>query len=85
VSQFYEWLPWVDGKLADVPKDPAARKEWLKTFMARPISLDIRASLIKWYGPEKGNAVQHAEAFEICEYGAQPSSARLKQIFPMLR
>ena len=22
VSQFYEWLPWVDGKLNEVPKDP---------------------------------------------------------------
>src|SRR5260370_34303615 len=29
VSQFYEWLPWVDGKLDEVPKDPLARKEWL--------------------------------------------------------
>jgi len=28
--------------------------------------------------------VQHAEAFEVCEYGAQPDEARLKQIFPML-
>src|SRR5580700_4509841 len=29
-SQFYEWLPWVDGKLEDVPKDPSERKAWLK-------------------------------------------------------
>jgi LmbE family N-acetylglucosaminyl deacetylase len=86
VSQFYEWLPWVDGKLADVPKDPAARKEWLKAgFVGRPVTLpDVRAALVKWYGPEKGNAVQHAEAFEVCEYGAQPDDTRLKQIFPML-
>jgi LmbE family N-acetylglucosaminyl deacetylase len=86
VSQFYEWLPWVDGKLADVPKDAAARKEWLKTgFVNRPITPAVRASLVKWYGPEKGNAVQHAEAFELCEYGAQPDEARLKNIFPMAR
>ena len=26
VSQVYEWLPWVGGKLDAVPKDPAARK-----------------------------------------------------------
>src|SRR6202162_160488 len=26
VSQFYEWLPWVDGKLEDVPKDAGARR-----------------------------------------------------------
>src|SRR5712691_5239087 len=28
-SQFYEWLPWVDGRLDQVPKDPAERKKWL--------------------------------------------------------
>src|SRR6266852_6167919 len=28
-SQFYEWLPWVDGRLDEVPKDPGARKKWL--------------------------------------------------------
>jgi LmbE family N-acetylglucosaminyl deacetylase len=85
VSQFYEWLPWVDGKLAEVPTDKVARKEWLKTgFVARPATPDVRAALVKWYGAEKGNAAKHAEAFEICEYGAQPNAARLKQIFPML-
>ena len=85
VSQFYEWLPWVDGKLEDVPKDVTARKEWLKTgFVARPVTPDVRAALVKWYGVEKGNAVRHAEAFEVCEYGTQPDAARLKQIFPML-
>src|SRR5947208_7539191 len=26
VSQFYEWLPWVDGQSADGPKAPAERK-----------------------------------------------------------
>ena len=30
VSQFYEWLPWVDGTLEKVPKGAADRKRWLK-------------------------------------------------------
>jgi hypothetical protein len=85
VSQVYEWLPWVDGKLGDVPNDTVARKVWLRnTWLERSINPNVRAALVKWYGPEKGNAVQHAEAFEICEYGTQPDEARLKQIFPML-
>jgi hypothetical protein len=50
----------------------------------KPIAPDVRAALVKWYGPDKGNSAQHAEAFEVCEYGAQPDEARLKQIFPML-
>jgi len=28
-SQFYEWLPWLDGRLGHVPRDPAERKVWL--------------------------------------------------------
>ena len=86
VSQFYEWLPWVDGKLADVPKDPAQRKVWLKhTRGDRAIGPAVRASLVTWYGPDKGSAAKYYEAFEICEYGAQPDQARIRQLFPMLR
>ena len=29
VSQFYEWLPWLDGRLAEVPAGAAERKAWL--------------------------------------------------------
>lgn len=85
VSQFYEWLPWVDGKLSEVPKDPAERKAWLKRTRTKEIDAPVRASLVKWYGPEKGNAAHYYEAFEICEYGAQPDEARIRQLFPMLR
>ncbi len=85
VSQFYEWLPWVDGKLQEVPSDPAERKVWLKHNWTAKITPPVRASLVKWYGPQKGNAVKYYEAFEICEYGAQPDDARIRQLFPMLR
>ncbi len=44
----------------------------------------VRAALVKWYGPEKGSAVQHAEAFEICEYGARPDEALIRKLFPFL-
>ena len=84
VSQFYEWLPWVDGRLAEVPKDHTLRKEWLKKERTREPSPAVRAALVKWYGPEVGNATKYYEAFEICEYGAQPDEARIRQLFPML-
>ena len=44
----------------------------------------MRAALVKWYGPERGNKIQHAEAFEVCEYGRRPKEADLKALFPML-
>lgn len=85
VSQFYEWLPWVDGKLSEVPKDPADRKAWLKRTRNHPPSPAVREALVKWYGPEKGNAAKYYEAFEICEYGARPDERRIRELFPMLR
>ena len=84
VSQFYEWLPWVAGTLAEVPKEAAERKAWLKRTRTREAAPAVRASLVKWYGAEKGNAAKYYEAFEICEYGAQPDEARIRQLFPML-
>jgi LmbE family N-acetylglucosaminyl deacetylase len=84
VSQFYEWLPWVDGKFDEVPKDHVERKAWLKRTRTHAIKPEVRAALVKWYGPEKGGSAQYYEAFEICEYGARPNEARIRQLFPML-
>jgi hypothetical protein len=85
VSQMYEWLPWVDRKLEDVPKDPAARRRWLHETRAPRPTAAVRAALVKWYGAEKGNAVRYAEAFEICEYGARPDETVIRKLFPFLR
>jgi len=84
VSQVYEWLPWVDGALDSVPKDPAARKQWLAGARGNEPTPAVRQALEKWYGEERGAAIRHAEAFEICEYGRQPSEADLRALFPML-
>jgi len=82
VSQFYEWLPWVDGALDTVPKEPAARLAWLQQWRSfRPLNDDVKAALRKWYGP-KADAVKNAEAFEVCEYGRRPSEADLRRLFP---
>lgn len=87
VSQFYEWLPWVDGRLEEVPKDPAERRKWLAGSAGRRRGMTpaIRAALEKWYGPQRGAAVRHAEAFEICEYGRRPADAEIRDLFPMLK
>ncbi len=86
VSQFYEWLAWVDGRLEEVPKEKAARREWLaKRVKSRPISEEMRKSLEKWYGPEKAKNIKHAEAMEIAEYGLQPNNDEIRKLFPMLR
>jgi LmbE family N-acetylglucosaminyl deacetylase len=83
-SQVYEWLPWIGHYLQDVPQDKKQRESWLTQTRAVKITDDVRKSLEKWYGSEKAAQVQHAEAFEICEYGTQPDDATIKRLFPML-
>jgi N-acetylglucosamine malate deacetylase 1 len=41
-----------------------------------------RDALVKYYGADKGNKIHYAQAFEVCEYGRQPSQDELKQMFP---
>ena len=84
-SQFYEWLPWVDGTLDQVPKEGPARLAWLAKGRTRPITSAVKASLEKWYGVARTAEVRQFEAFEICEYGKQPSEAELRQMLPFLR
>lgn len=84
VSQFYEWLPWHAGYLDQVPKDPAARKAWLKKSRGGNIAPSVREALAKTYGQEAAAKIQHVEAFEICEYGSRPSEADIKRLFPFL-
>ncbi len=84
-SQFYEWLPWVDGELDKVPKDPAARLAWLRGARKQELTADVKASLVKWYGPQKAAKVDYVESFEICEYGKQPRDEDIRKLFPMLK
>jgi len=87
-SQHYEGgANGSDEHVAKVPpeSDEAGRKEWLRrrwTARQGGEADRFRASLIKWYGVEKGASVKYAEAFEICEYGRQPSTDEIKTLFP---
>jgi hypothetical protein len=73
VSQFYEWLPWVDGRLDQVPKDPEERRKWVASQRVRPISPATLATLTKWYGEDRAKQARYVESFELCEYGRRPT------------
>jgi LmbE family N-acetylglucosaminyl deacetylase len=81
VSQFYEWLPWHDGQLDQVPKDPAERKKWLASNRSKSEPPEWREALQKRYGSDAAHIV-HAEAFEITEYGRQPDEDEIRKLFP---
>jgi LmbE family N-acetylglucosaminyl deacetylase len=82
VSQVYEWLPWVDGRLNEVPKGAAARKKWLSNMRVQPVTAEVRAALEKRYGAAKAGQVRYTESFELCEYGRRPSMEELQNLFP---
>ena len=48
------------------------------------VNLEVKKALEKWYGKEKAEQINYAEAFEICEYGSIPTEAEIRRLFPML-
>jgi N-acetylglucosamine malate deacetylase 1 len=43
-----------------------------------------RDKLVELYGEERGKRVRYAEAFEVCEYGRQPTPEELRELFPFV-
>lgn len=84
-SQFYEWLPWIGNYAEEVPTDKGERKAWLKSKRTSAPNAAVHEALKTWYGESKASQVKYAEAFEICEYGSQPSKEEIKRLFPMLQ
>lgn len=84
-SQMYEWLPWIGGYRDEVPTNPNDRLGWLTDRLDARMRHDAnayRALLRTRYGHDRGNAVQYAEAFEGCEYGAPLDAAAIERLFP---
>ncbi len=82
-SQVFQWLPFHDGLLEDVPQSPEARLVWLcgwlrkfhsarrehfqTELVARGLELDAQSLL---------------EVYEVSEYAGQADVARLAELFP---
>ena len=88
-SQFYEGGCCSGGaKNVPDPNDAAGvekRKRYVDgRFRSRfeATANRFRISLARRYGKEGGNRVEYAEAFEICEYGMQPSEDQIRRLFP---
>jgi LmbE family N-acetylglucosaminyl deacetylase len=88
VSQTYEGGALGSAeKMAAAPPEsqPEMRAQWLKDRWLNRQAAEAKQSrnaLIRWYGEERANEVQYAEAFEICEYGRQPNDEEIRALFP---
>ncbi|HKJ67771.1 MAG TPA: PIG-L family deacetylase [bacterium] len=88
-SQIESW--WAAGNFEDVipvPDDPQARAERkqqvTERFKRRSVATAdrYRDKLIELYGERRGKQIEYAEAFEVCEYGRQPTQEELLEMFP---
>ncbi|MCA9150864.1 MAG: PIG-L family deacetylase, partial [Planctomycetales bacterium] len=74
--------------VANVPPEskPELRRQWLHERWVQRQSSEAknhRGALVRWYGEERANQIEYAEAFEICEYGRQPTDEEIRQLFPI--
>ena len=74
-------------QMAQAPPEsqPELRRQWLRERWDKRQSSEAeqyRGALVRWYGEERANDIQYAEAFEICEYGHQPTDAEIRKLFP---
>jgi LmbE family N-acetylglucosaminyl deacetylase len=59
------------------------RDSFTKRF--REAADKYRRPLSDWYGQAAGSKITVAEAFEICEYGRQPTKEELRKLFPFTK
>ncbi len=85
-SQFFEGGALGSADL--IPDDAAGRQTRHRVVRAgfsgrsRAVANQYRQALARWYGSERAEKIQFAEAFEICEYGRQPSDEEIRKLFP---
>jgi N-acetylglucosamine malate deacetylase 1 len=85
-SQFYEGGCCSGiSELPETPDAQTARKQQVAQSFDRRFAGTadrFREALKDRYGDERGGKVGYAEAFEICEYGRQPSAEEIESLFP---
>jgi len=76
-SQFYEWMPWIEGILDSVPSDPDARRSWLDAWYLEKTA----PRLSRFRKSEFGRSTKLVEAYEISEYAGKPSEEKITRLF----
>lgn len=83
-SQFFEWLPWTEGMLDQVPAGKEERLKFLANWY-QPADESVKSCIIKWYGEQKGKKAKFAETFRYAPYSRHPSDEETRKLFPMIK
>jgi N-acetylglucosamine malate deacetylase 1 len=82
-SQMYEWLPYNQGILDQVPQGDSERREWMSERRRRGFAADpYREKLIELYGRQRGTRISYAECFQDSEYGTRLTKENRNFYFP---
>jgi LmbE family N-acetylglucosaminyl deacetylase len=87
-SQFGDKDSWQGRTLPNVPQEDKQRREYLIELVKKrnaDVADRYRNRLVELYGEDRGRKIKYAEAFELCQYGSQPSIDELKKLFPTSR
>lgn len=83
-SQFFEWLPWLDGTLDKVPKGKEERLQFMKIWLT-PANDEIRACLKKWYDEPRASKIIYTESFRIADFSRKPDHEEMLKLFPIIK
>ncbi|MPZ19884.1 MAG: PIG-L family deacetylase [Luteitalea sp.] len=85
-SQFGDADSWQARTQPDAPDDDQGRRAFLLDMVkarSAAVADQYREQLVALYGEQRGRQVKYAEAFELGQYGRQPTMDELKQLFPI--
>jgi len=76
----FEWLKGMNVTAETTDAEILAAGRGYAIRFAR-VAARFRRELIEKYGEEQGSRIRFAEAFELCEYGRQPSEVDQATLF----
>ena len=85
-SQFGDADSWQARTRPGVPAGDQERRQFLLEGVKQrsaAVADKYRAQLVALYGEQRGRQVKYAEAFQLCQYGRQPTADELKKLFPV--
>ncbi|HET7217701.1 MAG TPA: PIG-L family deacetylase [Vicinamibacterales bacterium] len=85
-SQFGDKDSWQGRTIPDVPSGDRERAAFLLDLVKKrslAVADQYRDRLVAIYGDARARKIQHAEAFQLGQYGRQVSLDELKQLFPI--
>ena len=84
-TQVFEWLPYEEGILNEVPEDEDTKLDWLRNWFHEQVAEradHFRDALVTTYGEERGQAVTYCEAYEVSEYASPLDDEKQAKLWP---